>query len=139
MPNRAYAKEWLEFAIKNLETAQLLYNANHYEDIIGVEIQQSLEKILKSLLAYKNIKIPKTHKLVEILEYTNLALNKEEKFLLEIATDYYRSDRYPNPNYTLPSREEIKEVLDFTKNLFGEVCKIVNISKEEFTLRKNLL
>ena len=44
MSNKPYAKEWLIFANKNLETAILLFEANHYEDIIGVEIQQSLEK-----------------------------------------------------------------------------------------------
>jgi len=131
MENKPYAKEWLNFAIKNLNTAKLLYEVNHYEDIIGVELQQSIEKTLKSLLAYKNIKIPKSHKLVEILEYTDLNITDSEKFILEIATDYYKVDRYPNPNYCLPPRSEIKEVLDFAVELFNKVCSIVKIKKED--------
>lgn len=36
MANKTYAKKWLVFAMKNLNTAKLLYEANHYEDIIGM-------------------------------------------------------------------------------------------------------
>jgi HEPN domain-containing protein len=122
MSNKSYAYEWLLFSLKNLNTAKLLYDVNHYEDIIGIEIQQALEKALKSLLAYENKKIPKSHKLVELLVYVDLELNDNEKFLLEIATDYYKVDRYPNPNYSLPSRVEIKEVLNFTEKLFDKIC-----------------
>jgi len=44
------------------------------------------------------------------------------------ATNYYKEDRYPNPNYCLPSRDEINEVLDFTEKLFVRVCNILNIN-----------
>ena len=131
MSNKAYAYEWLLFSLKNLNTAKLLYDVNHYEDIIGIEIQQALEKALKSLLAYENKKIPKSHKLVELLVYVDLELNDNEKFLLEIATDYYKVDRYPNPNYSLPSRVEIKEVLNFTEKLFDQICTRLKIDRLE--------
>jgi HEPN domain-containing protein len=136
MANTAYAKEWLTFAKKNLDTAKLLFEVNHYEDIIGVELQQALEKVLKSILANKNLKIQKDHDLVKIYytieEY--LQIEEDEIVLLKIATDYYKEDRYPNPNYFLPPREEIKEVLDFTAKLFDRVCGILEIDKSEITL-----
>jgi HEPN domain-containing protein len=115
MANKAYAKEWLSFAIKNLNTAKLLYKANHYEDIIGIELEQALEKTLKAIIANQNIKIPKDHDLVKIYFMIEefLELDSEEIILLKKATNYYKEDRYPNPNYFLPSKEEIKEVLDF--------------------------
>jgi len=34
-------------------------------------------------------------------------------------------------NKKLPSRDEIKEVLDFTKELFDKVCDILSIDKNE--------
>jgi hypothetical protein len=43
MANKTYAKEWLTFPLKNLNTAKLLFDVIHYEDIIGIELQQSLE------------------------------------------------------------------------------------------------
>jgi HEPN domain-containing protein len=105
MVNRVYVKEWLQFCIKNLDTARLLFEANHYDDIIGVELQQALEKMLKSILAYHNRAIPKTYKLLEIVAYIDeIEFNANEIRLLETATNYYRVDRYPNPNYFLPSR-----------------------------------
>jgi len=131
MSNKIYAKEWIEFAYKNLATAKKLYEVDHYTDIIGIELQQALEKILKSLLAFENKKIPRSHKLIEIVELINIDFNEDEKLLLEIATSYYKVDRYPNPNYFLPSKDEIKEVLDFTEELFDRVCKTLNIDKNE--------
>jgi HEPN domain-containing protein len=49
MPNRSYALEWLEMARRNLETAQLLFDVNHYTDVIAVDIQQTIEKTFKAL------------------------------------------------------------------------------------------
>jgi HEPN domain-containing protein len=134
MPNKAYALEWLTFAKKNLNTAILLSDVNHYTDIIGVEIQQSLEKLLQAVAANENIKIPKEHDLVKIyliIESSFIELEEDEVVLLKIATNYYKEDRYPNPNYSLPTREEIQEVLEFTKNLFEEICNSLNIKLSE--------
>jgi HEPN domain-containing protein len=133
MANKTYAKEWLIFASKNFDTAKLLYDVNHYEDIIGVELQQTLEKLLKSIFANENIKVPKDHDLVK-LYYTIeefIKLDDDEVIVLRIATDYYKEDRYPNPNYSLPPREEIKKVLEFTEKLFDKVCAILDIDKSE--------
>ena len=132
MANKTYAKEWLSFAIKNLKTAKLLYDVDHYEDIIGIELEQVLEKTLKAIMANENIRIPKDHDLVKIYFMIEkfIELNDEEIILLKKATNYYKEDRYPNPNYFLPSKEEIKEVLDFTKDLFDKVCDILDIDKE---------
>ncbi len=134
MPNKAYALEWLTFSKKNLVTARLLFDVNHYEDIIGVEIQQSLEKLLKAIVANENIRIPKEHDLVKIyflIEKKFIKLEEEEIVLLKIATNYYKEDRYPNPNYCLPVRQEIKEVLEFSEKLFEDVCKALNIKITE--------
>lgn len=131
MANKTYAKEWLVFAMKNLNTAKLLYEANHYEDIIGIELQQVLEKVLKSIFANENIKISKDHDLVK-LYYTIenfINIQDNEIIYLRLATDYYKEDRYPN--YCLPPREEIKEVLDFTEDFFDKVCSILDIDKSE--------
>ncbi len=133
MANKIYAKEWLTFAIKNLNTAILLFNVNHYEDIIGIELQQALEKTLKAIFANNNIKIPKEHDLVKLYFIIEDYIHIEENEIvyLRLATNYYKEDKYPNPNYYLPSREEIKEVLDFAEKLFDKVCKILDIDKKE--------
>ncbi len=58
MPNKQYAKEWLEFSRKHLETAILLLRENHYTDIIAFEIHQTVEKALKAILAFNSVNYP---------------------------------------------------------------------------------
>jgi HEPN domain-containing protein len=57
MPNKIYAREWLELARHNLQGAEILFAADHFTDVIGCETQQAIEKALKSLLALRNLKI----------------------------------------------------------------------------------
>ena len=112
MQNKVSAIEWLKIA---------------YHDL-----QQSCEKSLKSILAYENKKIKKSHELVDIYALVQYKINLNNYLeLLEKATGYFKEDRYPNPNYCLPPREEIKEVLEFTEELFEKVCKILDINIEE--------
>jgi len=132
MANKTYAQEWLSFAKKNLDTANLLFSVNHYEDIIGVEIQQCIEKTIKSVNAYFGIKIPKEHDLVKLyfVVEDNIKLNDEEIVLLKIATNYYKEERYPNPNYSPPPKDEIKQVLSFAQILFFKICNLFKIEIE---------
>ncbi len=131
--NKISAKEWLDIAFHDLKSAQILYDADHYTDTIGCDIQQSIEKVLKSMIAYENKKIPKSHNLLEIYEYTKskITLSDDEIVFLIKATLYLKEDRYPNPNYLLPPRDEIKEVLDFAFDLFGRVCALLDIDPKE--------
>lgn len=134
MGNKPYAIEWMQFSYRNMLTGKHLFEVNHFTDIIVVDLQQSLEKMLKAILANENRKISRTHNLDELysLVQDKITLSDKEIGILEKATDYYREDRYPNPNYTLPSKEETEEILRFTENLFNEICSILSIKKEEF-------
>ncbi len=93
--NKTAAKEWLRIASHDLLSAQILFDANHFTDSIGNDLQQALEKMLKSFLAYQNAKIPKSYDL--------------------------------HPNYYLPPKEEIEEILAFTKRLFTTICDHLEI------------
>ena len=129
--NSRASKEWLVIAYHDLKSADILYDANHYTDTIGKDLQQAIEKILKSTLAYKNRKIPKSHDLYEI--YTlcdDIVIEDREIDFLYRATEYFKEDRYPNLDYCLPEREEIAEVLEFAQKLFGKVCDMLEIDED---------
>jgi HEPN domain-containing protein len=122
------AMDWLTIASHDLKSAQILFEADHYTDSIGTDLQQAIEKILKSILAFNKQKVPKTHdlyQLYDLLDY--LVLEENEIDYLYRATEYYKEDRYPNPNYCLPAREEIKEIMVFTEVLFLKVCDLLEI------------
>ncbi len=137
MPNKTSAKEWLVISYHDMEAAKLLFEANHYTDSIANLLQQSIEKSLKSLLAYENRKIIKSHKLVEIYSLVTHMIELDDKLdYLELATEYYVEDRYPNPNYELPPRDEIEQVISFAEELFDRVCKKLDIDKDEIVNEK---
>ena len=133
MPNKAIAKEWLKKAYHNLSSAQILYDADHYTDTIGFELQQAIEKILKSFLAYENKQIKKTHNLIEVYELVtdSIQLDESKIRMLGIATNYYVHDRYPVGPVVLPERKEINEVLEFAENLFEKACRVLEIDQQE--------
>ena len=133
MPNKTSAKEWLTIAYHDLKSAQILFENNHYTDSVGNDLQQAIEKSLKSIIAYDNKQIKKSHDLVEIYSGIKdiIQFDNSEIVYLEKATTYYEEDRYPNPNYFLPPKEDIKEILEFTESLFGRVCVILDIKKDE--------
>ena len=131
--NDKAAKEWLIKAWHNLSGAAIFYDVNHYTDVTAVELHYAVEKMLKSFLAYENKKIPKTHDLLDIYAriQDKIFFNSDEKELLIIITEYHIEESYPAFNRKMPPREEIKEVLEFTNNLFKEVCNILNIDIEK--------
>jgi len=131
--NKTSASEWLKKAYHDLKSAQILYDAEHFTDSIGVDLHYSIEKMLKSFLAYQNKKIPKTHNLLELRELVNdyIEFEYSEIVVINIATEYHIDESYPIPEKALPPRDEIKEVLEFAEGLFVKVCSILRIEIEE--------
>ncbi len=133
MSNRTNAKEWLQKAWHDLSSAHVLYEALHYTDTIGGDLQQAIEKMLKSFPAYENKPIKKTHNLLElavnIAEY--IRFDEAEMRILGIATLYYVHDRYPIFQNVLPDRSQIRDVMDFADRLFVRVCGILKIDEME--------
>jgi HEPN domain-containing protein len=131
--NEPAAKEWLNKAWHHYGSGSILYEANHYTDTIAVDLHYAVEVMLKSFLAYENLKIVKTHNLLELSESIKgyISFSTEEQELLAMITKYHIKASYPSRDRRLPPREEIKEVLDFTNGLFNQVCTILNIDPQE--------
>lgn len=131
--NKPSAQEWLKKSWHNLSGAELFYNANHYSDVTAVEIHYATEKILKSIQAYHNQKILKSHNLVEIYSHidTFFKLSEDDLNQCDIISEYHIEESYPQYDRPLPSKTEIKKSLEFTKSLFYIVCKHLQIDSEE--------
>ena len=132
MPNRTYAKEWLEKAYHDLGSATILYEADHYTDSIGVDLHYALEKTLKALLAYENEPIPRSHDLIHLYLKVkhHITLSEDERNTLNDATDYHIEIAYPTFEKSLPPREEIKNVHDLATQLLDRVCHYLAIPIE---------
>ncbi len=129
--NRTAAIEWLKKAYHDLRSAEILYDAHHYTDSIGVDLHYSIEKSFKTFLAYKNYKIPKTHDLPELYEQIAEYMKIENEDILYIANKYHIESTYPQYDRALPSRVEIYEVLEFSRVLLVQVCQTLSIDMDE--------
>ena len=128
--NVVSAREWLIKSWHHWSSAKILYDAHHFTDCIAVDLHYSIEISLKSILAYRNSKIVKSHDLLEIhaLIADQIEFDEEELSLLDIVTRYHIKESYPNPSRNLPPRDEIKQVLEFADQLLERVCNLLNIS-----------
>ncbi len=127
MPNFQYALEWLNFARKHLETAKLLLREDHYTDIIAIELHQTLEKSLKAILAFNTVRIIRTHNLMELHKKCSQFLDTslvDPGSLVEI-NDYYESERYPGPKYTLPEITEIEKNLAICERVYKYIANYI--------------
>ena len=133
MANKQAAIEWLTLSYHDLYGSILMFKAGHYTDTISYVIHQSIEKSLKSIFAFHNNPIKKTHNLIELYEIIPipLKLTEEETLVLSVTTSYYSKQKYPNPNYTLPQREDIEEALTLAKDIINQICVILKIDPEE--------
>jgi HEPN domain-containing protein len=129
--NKASAKEWIIKAWHNHSSARILLDANHYTDTIAIELHYAAEKYFKSLLAYENKKIPKTHDLVELYEFIKEYVVIDDDEILSVITKYHVEDSYPQYSRPLPSIEEVKNVLVFVERVFDKVCDVLEIDKNE--------
>jgi HEPN domain-containing protein len=129
MPNKILANEWLESGKKHLETAEILFRNGHYNDIVGLELQQSIERVLKAIQAFNNQSIARTHDLVRLLETgkKEIEFDNDIKEQCEIATDYFQDNRYPTGGSSfLPSDKEIKKVIEAADHIYKTVFKYIN-------------
>lgn len=132
--NKTSASEWLKHAFHDLDGATLLYKADHFTDTISYVIHQSLEKSLKSILAFYNKPIKKTHNLIDLYELVqnkNFFLDEDEIFLLAIASKYYTEQRYPVVDKESPTKEEIKEMINLADKTFHQVCEVFDIKFDD--------
>lgn len=131
MQNKLLAKDWLDDGKKHLDVACILQKDSYYNDIVGLELQQSIERFLKSVLAYNDLKIIRTHDLAVLLEEIKPYLLFHEEVLnnCRIATDYFIEKRYPGGGINfLPKDHEIKNVTETAQFIYKTVFEYINKS-----------
>lgn len=108
---------YYDFAIKNLNTAQLLVEHSGDTDEIVVSCQQYFEKAFKQLLLLRDGSMYKTHRisfLVKKLSIEEFSINDN---LFRIIKDYYFEKAYPSEVYEETSKEEALRVYNLAVEL----------------------
>jgi len=116
-------------AIVDLNSGKYLLKAFN-DDIIEIdiekiyfELQQSAEKLLKSILSYNHINFPRSHDLeyiIEICEENNITLIDNIEYLVEL-NDYAVDGRYSIINDDINEADRyisiLEKLVEFIKNL----------------------
>ena len=89
-------KIWLDYAAENLESAKILLNSSLFNSCLQ-NVQQCVEKLLKSLFAEFSYKLIKTHSIAKLRQVL-----KEQGILIDISEDdcdlldtIYLPSKYP--------------------------------------------
>ncbi|NOX16715.1 MAG: HEPN domain-containing protein [Chlorobi bacterium] len=119
------AKQWIKYSEENLEAAKILLDSNLYNPAL-FNIQQSIEKSLKSLFIEYGIKLKKTHSIGELKNILS-----DEKIYIELEDDecdfldsIYLPTKYPVgsvlPDFS-PDYEITKDCLTIAQKVFEEI------------------
>lgn len=112
---------WLESSQHDLESSESIFNTGRYDWCLFVG-HLSLEKILKArYVNFKNNELPpKIHNLVRLAELADIALNDDQKLLLDTINDFNIQTRYPDYKldfYKRCTREYAYEYLNKIKEM----------------------
>ena len=123
---------WLFFAQSDIELCKSAIEKEIYH-LVCFHAQQAAEKLLKALLAYKNVSIPKIHSLIDLYELTRLLFPDLEQFkvVLRDLDTYYIPTRYPDalPGSLpegLPTQKHAEEALEIANQIYEFVIKQID-------------
>ncbi|MBI5036562.1 HEPN domain-containing protein [Candidatus Micrarchaeota archaeon] len=119
---REEARNWLEQAKEDLETAEANFQTKRYY-ACAFFCQQAAEKALKALTIERLHEFPRTHSLVEL--GIKVGFGKDED-LIELNPDYTIS-RYPDAASAVPAKiytaKKAEEKLEAAKRVLEKVNK----------------
>lgn len=120
------SREWLNFAIDDLDTIKEIIEIEHLTNIVVFHCQQCIEKSFKAVLEENELEIPRVHDLAKL--YGEVKKIKDFEFnedTLDILSSVYIEARYPSELGLLPNGkptiEETRKFYDFTKYAYTEV------------------
>ncbi len=106
---RKEAEAWLKISVEDLQSAEILFERRLFR-MACYHAQQSVEKVLKALLADREVDFPRTHNLLDLnnaikkLGHPALITDEAAVFLNSI----YRA-RYPSEAGLLPFGEPLEK------------------------------
>ena len=129
MTGHERASEWRRFAEGDLKSARVLLKEELFNEVC-FHSQQCIEKLLKSILVQHGKQVPKTHRLVDLLEEVLRKGNRWESLRdrCAILDQYYIPSRYPDAVIGskptgLPSLQDAREALEIAEAIWSAIAK----------------
>ena len=125
-------KKWLDYADENLESAKLLLESRLYNPTLQ-NIQQAVEKMLKTVFIEFAIKFKKTHSIAELAailgeQHLEIDITEDDRDLLD---SIYLPSKYPLgsmlPDFE-PDLQICKKCIDIAEDVRNSVLKLLKHS-----------
>lgn len=133
--NRKVALEWIKASYSDILVLEKIVSDDFITHMTSFHSQQSIEKSLKALLEYHSQSVPKKHDVLMLKDKVEKYIHIAHEDLLEDLNSLYIDSRYPGDMGLLPSGKptqlEAQEFYDFAKQIFNEVCKLVNVTIDD--------
>lgn len=123
---------WVDKAIEDFRTVEILLHNNGPSGIICFHCQQAAEKFIKAFLVEKNIEFPRTHDLLLLIESFILPFDDTFREILPTANelvDFAISIRYPGPDIEIDA-EAAREAYQATVQIKSFVLARINSTLE---------
>ena len=124
--------EWLKAAYADLRVIEHIVDDEFLTHIVAFHAQQTIEKSLKAILEYESKRVPRVHKLQNLISKIDRELPLDNE-ILEILDELYIDSRYPNDMgllpYGKPTVEDAIVFYDFSRNIFDIVCDTLKIDR----------
>ncbi len=124
--------EWLKAAYADLRVIEHIVDDEFLTHIVAFHAQQTIEKSLKAILEYESKRVPRVHKLQNLISKIDRELPLDNE-ILEILDELYIDSRYPNDMgllpYGKPTMEDAIVFYDFSRNIFDIVCDTLKIDR----------
>ncbi|MFN0118046.1 MAG: HEPN domain-containing protein [Elusimicrobiota bacterium] len=125
-------ERWLEQAKSDLGFARIGLKEHYFSQVCFLS-QQVVEKTLKALIISKNLKYPRSHKIIELLKYCEEIKEplSDMKTDLKLLDEFYIPTRYPDslPGSLaegVPMKDEAKLAFKTAERVFKIVSDYLN-------------
>lgn len=129
--NQKICMDWLKAAELDLESIKYLIVNEYLTPVVAFHAQQAIEKSLKSLLEFKQIRIPKIHKLQTLVDLAEISCDQNEEDLLMMLDDLYIDARYPGDFGLLPdgkpTLKDAEAFYRFAEKIFQDISLLIGI------------
>ena len=123
-------KNWLNYAQDNLEAAKVLLNSQLYNPCLH-NVQQCVEKLLKSVIIEKNIPFKKTHNIFElknILSEKNVTIDLTDDEC-DFLDSIYLPTKYPVGSalpFYYPDKNDCVKSITLAGVLFQQISNLLS-------------
>ncbi len=130
------AIEWLKAGYADIRAIEYIVDDEFLTHIVAFHAQQTVEKSIKAILENENKRVPKVHKLQNLITRIDIDILFDSE-IIEILDELYIDSRYPGDMGLLPqgrpALDDAHRFYEFAMRLHSDICGHIGVSRDEIS------